>query len=196
MIPGPIPAELYKKDVRRVFDRAPSDRPRTSAESAIERVSHLSTGGRSLRIRDLGETKIVRPNHPFGHRVLPALRRGHLPQRLPDVVRHPRLTRAFIRIVKALDPDFHVLAQFNDTELPIDDFFRRQVDRVGAKDDAVRDRQLVPGQRDHVVRGTAGRNRLSRSGMDRRFDASGGNNSYRMRFGQVTGRRCSESVRQ
>ena len=46
------------------------------------------------------------------------------------------MTRAFIRIVKALDSNFHVLAQFNDTELPIDDFFRRQVDRVGAKDDA------------------------------------------------------------
>jgi hypothetical protein len=54
------------------------------------------------------------------------------------VVRHPRVTRAFIRIVKALDPSFHVLAQFNDSELPIDDFFRRQVDRVGAKDDDVR----------------------------------------------------------
>jgi hypothetical protein len=51
------------------------------------------------------------------------------------VVRHPRLTRAFIRIVKALDPSFHVLAQFNDTELPVDDFFGRQVDRVGVKDD-------------------------------------------------------------
>jgi hypothetical protein len=48
------------------------------------------------------------------------------------------VTRAFIRIVKALNPSFHVLAQFKDTELPIDDFFRRQVERVGAKDDAVR----------------------------------------------------------
>ena len=54
------------------------------------------------------------------------------------VVRHPRVTRAFIRIVKAVNPSFHVLAQFKDTELPIDEFFRRQVDRVGAKDDAVR----------------------------------------------------------
>jgi hypothetical protein len=34
-----------------------------------------------------------------------------------------------------VNPAFHVLAQFNDTELPIDDFFRRQVDRVGAKED-------------------------------------------------------------
>ena len=54
------------------------------------------------------------------------------------IVRHPRMTRAFIRIVKALDPNFNVLAQFNDTELPIDDFFRRQVDRVGAKEDSAR----------------------------------------------------------
>jgi hypothetical protein len=48
------------------------------------------------------------------------------------------VTRAFIRIVKAVNPSFHVLAQFHNAELPIDDFFRRQVDRVGAKDDAVR----------------------------------------------------------
>jgi hypothetical protein len=51
------------------------------------------------------------------------------------VVRHPRLTRAFIRIVKAVDPGFHVLARFSDTELPIDEFFSRQVDRVGHREE-------------------------------------------------------------
>jgi hypothetical protein len=47
------------------------------------------------------------------------------------LLRHPRLMRAFDRIVKAMDPGYIVLAQYNDTELPLDAFFCRQIDRVG-----------------------------------------------------------------
>ena len=44
--------------------------------------------------------------------------------------------RAFDRIVKAIDPAYVVLVQYNDTELPLDAFFCRQVDRVGRLDEA------------------------------------------------------------
>ena len=51
------------------------------------------------------------------------------------LLRYPRLMRAFDRIVKAMDPGFVVLVQYNDTELPLDAFFCRQVDRVGRLND-------------------------------------------------------------
>ena len=92
------------------------------------------------------------------------------------VVRHPRVTRAFIRIVKAINPAFHVLAQFNNAELPIDEFFRRQVDRVGAKDDGVRTDNWFLGSAIMSFEGPARRDRLSRPSMDGRLKASGGNN--------------------
>ena len=44
--------------------------------------------------------------------------------------------RAFDRIVKAIDPGYAVLLKYNDTELPLDAFFCRQVDRVGRLNDA------------------------------------------------------------
>ena len=47
------------------------------------------------------------------------------------LLRSPRLMRAFDRIVKAIDPTYVVLVQYSDTELPLDAFFCRQVDRVG-----------------------------------------------------------------
>ena len=52
------------------------------------------------------------------------------------LLRYPRLLRAFDRIVKAIDPTYVVLVQYDDTELPLDAFFCRQVDRVGRGDDA------------------------------------------------------------
>ena len=52
------------------------------------------------------------------------------------LLRHPRLMRAFDRIVKAIDPAYVVLVRYNDTELPLDAFFCRQVDRVGRLNDA------------------------------------------------------------
>ena len=47
------------------------------------------------------------------------------------LLQRPRLMRAFDRIVKAIDPAYVVLVQYNDMELPLDAFFCRQVDRVG-----------------------------------------------------------------
>ncbi len=52
------------------------------------------------------------------------------------LLRYPRLMRAFHRIVKALDPAYRVLVRHEDTELPMDGFFCRQVDRVGHASDA------------------------------------------------------------
>ena len=53
------------------------------------------------------------------------------------LLRHPRLMRAFHRIVKALDPAYVVLVQHEGAELPMDGFFCRQVDRVGPGSDAL-----------------------------------------------------------
>ena len=192
----PIPAELFKK----TFDAfltalLVTDRElQPKARSSEFLISQLALNPYEFGI--LEKRRALGRNTPSAIEFFRRCAEGIYRSDYQTVVRHLRLTRAFIRIVKALDPNFHVLAQFNDTELPIDDFFRRQVDRVGAKDDGVRDGQLVPGQRDHVVRGTAGRNRLSRRGMDRRPDASRWDDTHRMRFGQVTGRRRPESIRQ
>ena len=52
------------------------------------------------------------------------------------LLQHRRLMRAFQRIAAALDPSFVVLVRYHDTELPLDEFFRRQVGRVGLANDA------------------------------------------------------------
>ena len=46
------------------------------------------------------------------------------------LMRHRRLMRAFQRIAAALDPAYAVVVRYHDTELPLDAFFRRQIDRV------------------------------------------------------------------
>ena len=135
---GPIPAELFKK----TFDAfltalMVTDRElQPKARSSEFLISQLAV--------DPYEFGILEKRRAFGQTTPSAIEffrrcaEGVYRSDYQTVVRHPRVTRAFIRIVKALDPSFQVLAQFNDTELPIDDFFRRQVDRVGAKDDAAR----------------------------------------------------------
>jgi hypothetical protein len=52
------------------------------------------------------------------------------------LLRYPRLMRAFQRIVGALDPRYAVLVRYHNGELPLDEFFRRQVDRVGLPNEA------------------------------------------------------------
>jgi hypothetical protein len=133
---GPIPAELFKK----TFDAfltalMVTDRElQPKARSSEFLISQLAL--------DPYEFGILEKRRAFGKTTPSAIEffrlcaEGIYRSDYQTVVRHPRVTRAFIRIVKALDPSYHVLAQFNDTELPIDDFFRRQVDRVGVKDDA------------------------------------------------------------
>jgi len=133
---GPIPAELFKK----TFDAfltalLVTDRElQPKARSSEFLISQLAL--------DPYEFGILEKRRAYGQTTPSAVEffrrcaEGIYRSDYQTVVRHPRVTRAFIRIVKALDPSFQVLAQFSDAELPIDDFFRRQVDRVGAKDDA------------------------------------------------------------
>src|SRR5208282_2156668 len=131
---GPIPAELFKK----TFDAFLTALQVTDRElQAKTRSSEFLISKLALNPYEFGILE-KRRSHGQSPSAIEYFRRcaeGIYRSDYQTVVRHPRLTRAFIRIVKALDPSFHVLAQFNDTELPIDDFFRRQVDRVGAKDD-------------------------------------------------------------
>ena len=180
---GPIPAELFKKTfdafltALQVTDRELQPKARSSEFL----VSQLALNPYEFGI--LEKRKALGQTGPSAIEFFRRCAEGIYRSDYQAVVRHPRVTRAFIRIVKALNPSFHVLAQFNDAELPVDDFFRRQVDRVGSqgrRND--QDRQLVSRQRDHVVRGTARRDRLSRPSMDRRSHASGRYNARRMRF--------------
>jgi hypothetical protein len=132
---GPIPAELFKKTFNafltalQVTDRELQPKARSS-EFLISQLA--------LNPYEFG---ILEKRRPHGQHIPSAIEffrrcaEGIYRSDYQTVVRHPRLTRAFIRIVKALDENFHVLAQFVDTELPVDDFFSRQVDRVGHKDD-------------------------------------------------------------
>src|SRR5271169_736347 len=132
---GPIPAELFKKafdaflTALQVTDRELQPKARSS-EFLISQLA--------LNPYEFG---ILEKRRPHGQNIPSAIEffrrcaEGIYRSDYQTVVRHPRLTRAFVRIVKALDPRFHVLARFNDTELPIDDFFARQVDRVGLRDE-------------------------------------------------------------
>jgi len=135
---GPIPAELFKKTfdafltALQVTDRELQPKARSSEFL----VSQLALNPYEFGI--LEKRKALSQTGPSAIEFFRRCAEGIYRSDYQAVVRHPRVTRAFIRIIKALNPSFHVLAQFKDTELPIDEFFRRQVDRVGAKDDAVR----------------------------------------------------------
>ncbi len=52
------------------------------------------------------------------------------------LLQHRRLMRPFQRIAAALEQNFVVLVRYHDTELPLDEFFRRQVGRVGLANEA------------------------------------------------------------
>jgi hypothetical protein len=135
---GPIPAELFKKTfdafltALQVTDRELQPKARSSEFL----ISQLALNPYEFGI--LEKRKALGQHSPSAIEFFRRCAEGIYRSDYQAVVRHPRVTRAFIRIVKVLNPAFHVLAQFADAELPIDDFFRRQVDRVGAKDDTVR----------------------------------------------------------
>jgi hypothetical protein len=135
---GPIPAELFKKTfdafltALQVTDR--ELQPKTRSSEFL--VSQLALNPYEFGI--LEKRKAISQTSSSAIEFFRRCAEGIYRSDYQAAVRHPRVTRAFIRIVKAVNPSFHVLAQFKDTELPIDEFFRRQVDRVGAKDDAVR----------------------------------------------------------
>src|SRR5271168_5465096 len=134
---GPIPAELFKKTfdafltALQVTDRELQPRARSSEFFISQLALNSYEFGVLEKRRSYGQ------NSPSAIEFFRRCAEGIYRSDYQAVVRHPRLTRALIRIVKALNPSFHVLAQFNDAELPIDDFFRRQVDRVGGKDDGM-----------------------------------------------------------
>ena len=81
---GPIPAELFKKTfdafltALQVTDRELQPKARSSEFL----ISQLALNPYEFGI--LEKRKALGQTHPVGDRVLPALRRGHLPQRLPD----------------------------------------------------------------------------------------------------------------
>ena len=134
----PVPAELFKKTfdaflaALQVTDR--ELQPKTRSSEFL--ISQLALNPHEFGI--LEKRKGLGQNTPSAIEFFRRCAEGIYRSDYQTVVRHPRVTRAFIRIVKAINPSFHVLAQFNNSELPIDEFFRRQVDRVGAKDDTVR----------------------------------------------------------
>ena len=134
---GPIPAELFKKTfdafltALQVTDRELQPKARSSEFI----ISQLALNPYEFGI--LEKRKALGQTGPSAIEFFRRCAEGIYRSDYQAVVRHPRVTRAFIRIVKALNPSFHVLAQFSDAELPVDDFFRRQVDRVGGKDDGM-----------------------------------------------------------
>ena len=120
---GPIPAELFKKTfdafltALQVTDRELQPKARSSEFL----VSQLALNPYEFGI--LEKRKALSQTGPSAIEFFRRCAEGIYRSDYQAVVRHPRVTRAFIRIVKALNPSFHVLAQFKDTELPIDDFF-------------------------------------------------------------------------
>jgi hypothetical protein len=132
---GPIPAQLFKKTFDAFFIALETtDRElQPKAKSSEFVISHLALNSCEFGI--LEKRRAFGQNSPSAVEFFRRCAEGIYRSDYQTVVRHPRLTRAFVRIVKALDPRFHILARFNDTELPMDDFFARQVDRVGLRDD-------------------------------------------------------------
>ncbi len=130
---GPIPAQLFKKTFDGFFTALETtDRelqPKSRSSEFV--ISHLALNSCEFGITE--KRRSSGQNTPSAVEFFRRCAEGIYRSDYQTVVRHPRLTRAFVRIVKALDPRFHVLARFNDTELPIDDFFARQVDRVGVR---------------------------------------------------------------
>jgi len=96
------------------------------------------------------------------------------------LLRYPRLMRAFQRIVAALDPRYPVVVRYHDGELPLDDFFRRQVDRVGLPNDvrpmtdmwfAGRDVASFDGRLESIdYRGSLWRGRLTLAGGETQIE--------------------------
>src|SRR5271156_3010129 len=132
---GPIPAELFKKTfdafltALQVTDRELQPKARSSEFFISQLALNPYEFGILEKRRSYGQSS------PSAIEYFRRCAEGIYRSDYQTVVRHPRLTRAFIRIVKAVDPGFHVLARFSDTELPIDEFFSRQVDRVGHREE-------------------------------------------------------------
>lgn len=125
--PELIPAQLFKK----IFDAIlaalfAADRElHTKLVSSQFFVSHLTCG--SCEFGVIEKQRSSGAAVEFFRRCAGRVYRSDY----QILLRYPRLMRAFDRIVKAIDPGYAVILQYNDTELPLDAFFCRQVDRVG-----------------------------------------------------------------
>ena len=81
---GPIPAQLFKKTFDGFFTALETtDRElQPKAKSSEFVISHLALNSCEFGIME--KRKSFGHNSRFGHRVFPAMRRRHLPKRLPD----------------------------------------------------------------------------------------------------------------
>jgi len=127
---GAVPASAFKK----VFDAV------LAALIAADREIHpkaaasdFHIGRLSVNPCEIGFVETVRATGPqtssIGLFRICAGRVYRSDYRL--LLQHRRLMRAFQRLVAALDPAHLVIVRYHDSELPLDAFFRRQVDRVG-----------------------------------------------------------------
>jgi hypothetical protein len=126
-----VPAAVYKK----VFDAvlaalAAADREiHAKRVSSAFLISHLSVNpcefGVVEKVRAPGPD--VAPSIGLFRRCAGRVYRSDY----QILLQHRRLMRAFQRIAAALNPAYGVVVRYYDTELPLDDFFRRQIDRVG-----------------------------------------------------------------
>jgi hypothetical protein len=128
---GAVPARVFKK----VFDAV------LAALLAADREIHPKAASSEFNIQvmssypcEFGLIETVRATGPQASSSIALFRRCAGRVYRSDyriLLQYRRLMRAFQRIVAALDPAYFVLLRYHDSELPLDGFFRRQVDRVG-----------------------------------------------------------------
>ena len=135
---GLIPAPLFKK----VFDAflaalVAADRElHTKSISSQFFISHLGFGA-----CEFGITEKQRTLEPGRGSAVEFFRQSAERIYRSDyqaLLRYPRLTRAFHRIVKSLAPGYAVLVRNDGGELPMDGFFCRQLCRAGSSDPLTR----------------------------------------------------------
>jgi hypothetical protein len=128
---GLVQARAYKK----LFDAVlgaliAADReihPKLASSEFL--ISHLALGA-----CEFGIVEKVRASGPAAASAVELFRRcaGRVYRSDYQILlQYRRLMRAFQRFLTALDPGYVVVVRYHDTELPLDEFFRRQVDRVG-----------------------------------------------------------------
>jgi hypothetical protein len=131
---GPVPALVFKK----VFDAVlaaliAADREIHTKNSASEFVvAYLAVG-----TCEFGFAEKMQAVGPRAASAIDLFRRcaGRVYRSDYQILmQYPRLMRAFHRLALALDPAYAVVVRHADAELPLDAFFRRQVDRVGLSD--------------------------------------------------------------
>lgn len=128
---GAVPARVFKK----VFDAV------LAALLAADREIYAKAASSEFHVCSLstdpcefGLVETVRATGPQAASSIALFRRCAGRVYRSDyriLLQYRRLMRAFQRIVAALDPAYFVVVRYDDSELPLDGFFRRQVDRVG-----------------------------------------------------------------